>query len=97
MPSSNHQRLHAKIYGRVQGVGFRYFVLNKATELELVGWTRNRRDDSVEVVAEGELEVLKDLVRSLQRGPRSSSVREVKTGLQEASGEFGSFYIRPTL
>ncbi len=97
MTPSDQQRLHARIYGRVQGVGFRYYVLNKAVELGLVGWARNRRDDSVEVVAEGELEVIKDLVRALQRGSNSSSVREVKTGLQEASGEFGSFYIRPTL
>jgi len=97
MQSSDLQRLHARVYGRVQGVGFRYYVLNSATELGLVGWTRNRRDDSVEVVAEGEMEVLKKLVSALQRGSKSSSVREIKTNLQEASGEFGSFFIRPTL
>ena len=97
MNSSDQKRLHAKVYGRVQGVGFRYFVMNTAVELGLVGWTRNRRDDSVEVVAEGELEVLKSLVRALQRGSRSSAVREVKTDVQEASGEFASFYVRPTL
>jgi len=97
MKNSDQKRLHARVYGRVQGVGFRYFVLNTAAELGLVGWTRNRRDDSVEVIAEGEIEILKALVRSLQRGSKSSAVREVKTDLQEASGEFGSFYIRPTL
>jgi acylphosphatase len=97
MKPSDQQRLHARVYGRVQGVGFRYYVLNSAVELGLVGWARNRRDDTVEVIAEGELEVLKELVRALQRGSKSSSVREVKTDLQEASGEFGSFYIRPTL
>jgi len=97
MKNSDQQRLHARVYGRVQGVGFRYFVLNKAAELGLVGWTRNRRDDSVEVIAEGEIEILKTLVRALQRGSRSSAVREVKTDLQEASGEFDSFYIRPSL
>ena len=97
MNPSNQQRLHARVYGRVQGVGFRYFVLNTAVEMGLVGWARNRRDESVEVIAEGELEVLKTLVRALHRGPRSSSVREVKTDIQEASSEFGSFYIRPTL
>lgn len=94
---SDQQRLHARVYGRVQGVGFRYFVLTTAAELGLVGWARNRKDDSVEVIAEGEIEILKTLVRALQRGSNSSAVREVKTNLQEASGEFGSFYIRPTL
>jgi len=97
MKPFDQQRLHARVYGRVQGVGFRYFVLNTAVELGLVGWARNRRDDSVEIIAEGEIELLKTLVQALQRGSNSSAVREVKTNLQEASGEFGSFYIRPTL
>lgn len=97
MESSDQQRLRARVYGRVQGVGFRYFVLNTAVELGLVGWARNRRDESVEVIAEGDLDVLKSLVQALHRGPKSSSVSEVKTDLQSASGEFGSFYIRPTL
>ena len=97
MTPSDHQRLHARVYGRVQGVGFRYYVLNTASGLGLVGWTRNRWDDSVEVVAEGEIEVLKSLVKALERGSNSSVVEEVKTNLQEASGEFGSFYIRTTI
>ena len=97
MNPSDIQRLHARVYGRVQGVGFRYFVLNSAVELGLVGWTRNRRDGSVEVIAEGELDVLKKLVGVLQRGSRSSSVSKIQTDLQVASGEFATFYIRPTL
>jgi acylphosphatase len=91
------QRLHARVTGRVQGVGFRYFVMTKANELGLVGWVRNRRDGSVEVVAEGELDILKQLVRVLERGSRSSMVEDVKAELQEASGEFQSFNPRPTL
>ncbi len=51
----------------------------------------------MEVVAEGEIEVLKSLVKALERGSNSSVVEEVKTNLQEASGEFGSFYIRTTI
>jgi acylphosphatase len=97
MTLSDQQRLHVRVYGLVQGVGFRYYVLNIASGLGLVGWTRNRRDDSVEVIAEGEIEVLKSLVKALERGSNSSVVEEVKTNLQEASGEFGSFYIRPTI
>jgi acylphosphatase len=41
-------RLHARVEGRVQGVGFRYFVLETAQELGLSGWVRNRWDESVE-------------------------------------------------
>ena len=97
MEKMSNQRLHARVSGRVQGVGFRYYVLTAASELGLVGWVRNRRDGSVEVVAEGELEVLRKLVKVLERGSRSSMVSEVKTELQEASGEFGNFNARPTL
>jgi acylphosphatase len=97
MNPSDIQRLHARVYGRVQGVGFRYFVLNSAVELGLAGWARNRRDGTVEVVAEGELDLLKQLVGVLQRGPRSSAVSKIQTDLQVASGEFASFFIRPSL
>ena len=93
----NNQRLHARVIGRVQGVGFRYYVMGAAAELGLVGWVRNRRDGSVEVLAEGELETLKKFVQSLQRGSRSSAVKEVKIELQEATGEYGSFNPRGTL
>jgi len=51
----------------------------------------------VEVLAEGDLDHIKSLVRALERGSRSSAVREVKTRLQPASGEFDSFFVRPTL
>lgn len=95
--STPESRLHIRVTGKVQGVGFRYFVLNAATELGLTGWVRNRRDGSVEVLAEGEMDRLKDLVRALQRGSRSSNVKEVKTNLQTATGEFGSFHVSSTL
>ena len=96
MSSSEIKRLHVRVSGRVQGVGFRYFVLNSATELGLVGWARNRRDGSVEVLAEGELDDLKKLIGALQRGPRSSHVRDLKTNLQDPTGEFNSFFVKPT-
>ena len=91
------KRLHARVFGHVQGVGFRYYVMSSGSQLGLVGWVRNRRDGSVEVVAEGEIELLRKLVKYLEQGSRSSSVSEVKTDLQEASGEFANFTARPTL
>ena len=92
-----NQRLHARVIGRVQGVGFRYYVMGAAAELGLVGWVRNRRDGSVEVVAEGELEILKKFVQKLEQGSRSSAVDQVKADLQEPRNEFESFYVRGTL
>jgi acylphosphatase len=96
MNSTPERRLHARVIGRVQGVGFRYYVMTAATDLGCTGWVRNRRDGSVEVIAEGDLDELKRLVAALERGSRSSLVREVKKNLQPASGEFDSFYVRPT-
>jgi len=66
--------LHFLIQGRVQGVGFRWFVHREASELELRGWVRNTEDGDVEVVASGSVEDLAELRASLRRGPRGSRV-----------------------
>ena len=66
--------LHFLIQGRVQGVGFRWFVHREASELELRGWVRNTEDGDVEVVAHGEESDLAELRASLRRGPRGSRV-----------------------
>jgi acylphosphatase len=66
--------LHFLIQGRVQGVGFRWFVHREASELELCGWVRNTEDGDVEVVASGNTEDLAELRQSLRRGPRGSRV-----------------------
>lgn len=86
-------RLQAFISGRVQGVGFRYFVYEHASPLGLTGWVRNLRDGRVEVVAEGSAEALETLLVDLQRGPGGSRVNEVKTNWSSASGEFFTFSI----
>jgi acylphosphatase len=91
-----NKRLHATVHGRVQGVGFRYFVLECANRLELVGWARNRFNGTVEVVAEGPVEKLENLVADLQRGSRSSNVTRVDTEFSAATGEFERFSIRST-
>ena len=85
-----------RISGQVQGVFYRASTQQEAVRLGLVGWVRNCRDGSVEVVAEGDIEVLKKLVQALQKGSRSSAVKEVKTDLQDPSGEYESFYVRGT-
>jgi len=97
MSEAQDQRLHALVIGRVQGVGFRYYVMGAAGDLGLRGWVRNRRDGSVEIVAEGKKEKLSELLRVLQRGSRSSTVTEVKEQWLENSGEFHGFSVRPTL
>jgi len=66
--------LHFLIQGRVQGVGFRWFVHREASELDLRGWVRNTEDGDVEVVASGSTEDLAELRATLRRGPRGSRV-----------------------
>lgn len=89
--TTDNSRLHASVHGRVQGVGFRYFVVESANQLQLTGWVRNRFDSSVEVVAEGARQTLDTLVTDLKRGPRASNVTEVKVSWEPASGEFSGF------
>ncbi len=69
--------LHFLIKGRVQGVGFRWFVHREASELDLRGWVRNTEDGDVEVVAAGDLADLAELRASLRSGPRGSRVDQV--------------------
>jgi len=69
--------LHFLIQGRVQGVGFRWYVHREASELDLRGWVRNTEDGDVEVVVHGDEADLKELRASLRRGPRGSRVDRI--------------------
>ncbi|HKO16627.1 MAG TPA: acylphosphatase [Gemmatimonadaceae bacterium] len=70
--------LHLVVHGRVQGVGFRWFVLERARELGISGWVRNRADGCVEVAASGQVEALERLRRFLQEGPPGAHVAQVE-------------------
>ena len=90
----SHQRLTAIVYGRVQGVGFRYFVLQQAVALNLSGWVRNMSDGMVEVLAEGDSASLREFLAALQEGPDAAYVRDVKYHFSIATGEFSRFDLR---
>ena len=96
MNGDENVRLHAIVDGRVQGVGFRAFVLSQASELGVIGWVRNRWDGKVEVVAEGKRIVLDRLLLAIRRGPSASLVTNVKVKWYPATGEFTSFRVRLT-
>ena len=66
--------LHFLIQGRVQGVGFRWYVHREASQLDLRGWVRNTEEGEVEVVASGTVADLANLRASLRRGPRGARV-----------------------
>lgn len=92
--SNEAQELHATVRGRVQGVGFRYFVIEKALGLGLRGYARNTGDGSVEVLAQGKRSALENLLALLRRGPAAADVREVETSWGEPSGHFSGFHVR---
>jgi acylphosphatase len=86
---------HYLVKGRVQGVGFRWFVHREAAELGLYGWVRNTDDGHVEVVVAGPAERLSELHKALQKGSRGSRVDGVlahELAETEAEG-LGPFHI----
>jgi acylphosphatase len=84
----NPMVLHFLIQGRVQGVGFRWFVQREAGMRDLRGWVSNTEEGEVEVVASGAAEELAELRASLRRGPRGARVdRLVEHTLDESEAE----------
>jgi acylphosphatase len=69
--------LHLRVTGRVQGVGFRAFVVAEAGKRGLHGWVRNRGDGSVELAVAGDDQAVDELVAACRRGPRGASVAAV--------------------
>lgn len=91
------ERLSARITGRVQGVGFRWWVRRHAQSLGLTGWVMNAADErTVEVVAEGSSEALDELERLVRDGPPGAVVDGVEAQRAAASGEYDGFgIVRP--
>ncbi len=81
------------VSGRVQGVGFRWFVQRAADSLGLRGYVRNMRDGRVEVLAEGPAEKVEALREELVRGPSWSLVSNVEERVVEPSGEHDGFLV----
>jgi acylphosphatase len=87
--------LSTTVYGRVQGVFFRYFVQDVARSLDLKGYVRNLASgDAVEVQAEGEKQQLNKLLEQLKVGPPGARVERVEVKWMDYSGRFGDFSVR---
>jgi acylphosphatase len=71
---------HWIVVGRVQGVGFRWFVREQARRWGVRGWVRNRQDGSVEIAASGTPESLEGLLAAVRRGPEGAAVSDVHSG-----------------
>ena len=77
MVQNESKRCFVRISGRVQGVGFRWFVVGEAERLGLRGWVRNASDGSVEVEVEGPAGPVDELLARLAKGPPSARVSQV--------------------
>lgn len=97
MASSEKSLIQARrffVRGRVQGVGFRWFVEREAHIRGMTGWVRNNHDGSVEVFAMGSAEQLAEMRSQLQEGPRAARVDAVEEFDAEPAGELNSFQVR---
>src|SRR5215469_5127142 len=94
--TSSEKSIEARRYlvrGRVQGVGFRWFVEREAHILGITGWVRNNHDGSVEVVAQGTRDQLAGLHSRLREGPRAARVDSVEVSDEHTVAGLSSFRI----
>lgn len=91
---SNKKSIHIRVWGRVQGVGFRAFVAQQAKQLGLNGWVRNVGYDQVEVRAEGREDVLKAFLTVVKRGPSVARVERDEVVWGAFAEQFKSFKVR---
>lgn len=89
------KKITAVISGRVQGVGFRYYILNKAEMLGISGWVANTSGGDVKTVAEGEEDRINDFLLYLRKGPPGARVENLDYKIENTGGgEFSGFDIR---
>lgn len=88
------KRAEILVSGKVQGVGFRAFVVREAERFGICGWTKNLANGDVQTIAEAEEDVLMELYSALQAGPRFAHVERHHITWSEATGEFTRFEVR---
>lgn len=89
-----NMRVHIRVKGRVQGVGFRFECQRLAIQMGLQGWVKNLADGSVEIVAEGEQARLDRLAQWSRRGPAGAYVEICHVSSEPPTGEIRTFEVR---
>lgn len=86
------KQAHIRFTGTVQGVGFRYTTLHSANRLGLTGWVRNMEDGSVEIIAEGEEDLINQLISILEKR-FEGYITNTEIKWSEPKNEFGTFEV----
>ncbi|BDA80535.1 acylphosphatase [Leptospira kobayashii] len=94
MGKSEEKRARIVVRGTVQGVGFRYYIMQKAQEMRLKGYTQNLPNGEVEAVVEGDKLFIEDLYRAMQRGPTKAKVTDHAIDWADAKNQFRTFSIK---
>jgi acylphosphatase len=87
------EAVHMIVHGRVQGVGFRFFVREQATRLGVKGWVKNLPDGTVEIEAQGEKSQLEKLIDQVKQGPSFGNVDDININWKSPESSFSSFSI----
>lgn len=87
-------RLSVRINGRVQGVGYRYFVQRKANEKSLTGWVKNRADGTVEIEAVGAQQALEEFLSYVRVGPPAANVASADVNWFDDEPQYKGFDVR---
>lgn len=83
------------VSGRVQGVGFRFFVRDAALREGLTGWVRNQPDRTVELVAQGDAEALQRFEMALRGGPSGARIDDVSVESEPVTASLTTFFVEP--
>lgn len=94
---NNQKNVHILVEGRVQGVGFRYFVKNIADQTGITGWVRNLSDDRVEIFAQGDAQKLDGFIAVVRAGHTAAMVTNMSIDWHEPDLNFTKFSIAPTV
>ncbi|MFC1528419.1 acylphosphatase [Candidatus Latescibacterota bacterium] len=85
---------HMIAHGRVQGVGFRFFVREQASVFGVTGWVKNLYDGTVEIHVEGEKDVVNNFIEKIKKGPMFGLVSELTVNWIEPTGTYSNFSIQ---
>ena len=92
-PPEDTLTVNIKITGKVQGVGFRYFVLRQAQELDINGWVSNKSNGDVEALTQGEKADLEQFIAKVKEGPSFSRVEDVSLNWVNKGEQYFGFEI----